>query len=198
MGTFKTIGRIKFDYIKSIITGLAIPIGYLLFWCFFYPDTINEFMLLTEKTKVVTGQVTKAKQIEDYVETNDDRKIERKLDFDFEYTFKLPDGKLVTSFGSESGALPDELANVKDKPFPVEIEYLADNPERNRVKADWTGEKSLFQWFLHSFIIGFLILLFCCWWGFQIIKNGKMNYTMEVNVHNKIYKEYLVKQKENQ
>ena len=197
MGTFKTERRIKVDYIRSIITGLAIPIGCLLLWYFFYPSTLNEFLLLTHNTKVAPGQVTKAEEIEDYVETNNDRKIERTLDFNFEYTFKLPDGKLVTSFGSEVGALPDELANVKDKPFPVEVEYLRDNPETNRVKAAWTGEKSLFQWFRHKFIIGFLIFLFCCWWGFKVLKDGKKNYRMEINDHNKILQEYRANQKKN-
>ncbi|XVJ64731.1 MAG: hypothetical protein HEQ40_00620 [Lacibacter sp.] len=195
MGTFKTERRIKFDYIRSIITGLAIPIGCLLLWYFFYPSTLNEFLLLTHNTKVAPGQITKAEEIEDYVETNNDRKIERTLDFNFEYTFRLPDGKSVTSFGSEVGALPEELANVKDKPFAVEVEYLTDNPETNRVKAAWTGEKSLFQWFRHKFIIGFLIFLFCCWWGFRVLKDGKKNYTMEIKEYNKILQEYRAKQK---
>jgi hypothetical protein len=91
MGTFKTERRIKFDYIRSIITSLAIPIGCLLLWYFFYPSTLNEFLLLTHNTKVAPGQITKAEEIEDYVETNNDRKIERTLDFNFEYTFKLHD-----------------------------------------------------------------------------------------------------------
>jgi hypothetical protein len=190
MGTFKTERRIKFDYIRSIITSLAIPIGCLLLWYFFYPSTLNEFLLLTHNTKVAPGQITKAEEIEDYVETNNDRKIERTLDFNFEYTFKLPDGKSVTSFGSEVGSLPEELANVKDKPFPIEVEYLTKNPETNRVKAAWTGEKSLFLWFRHKFIIGFLIFLFCCWWGFKVLKDGRKNYTTEIKEYNKILQEY--------
>jgi hypothetical protein len=189
MGTFKTERRIKFDYIKSIISGLIIPIGYLLLWYFYFPNTLDEFLLLTQNTKMALGQITKAEEIEDYVETNNDRKIERTLDFDFEYTFKLPDGKSVLSFGSEVGSLPDELINVKNTPFPVEVEYLTANPETNRVKANWTGEKSLFKWFRHKFIIGFLIFLFCCWLGFRVIKDGNKNYTAEIKDYNKILQE---------
>jgi hypothetical protein len=197
MGTFKTERKIKFDYIKSLTSGFAVPILYLLLWYYFYPSTLNEFLLLTNKTNVASGQITRAEEVEDYIETNNDRKIERTLDFHYEYTFKLPNGKSVTSIGSEAGALPVVLLKVKDKPLPIEVEYLASNPETNRVKASWTGEKSLFQWFRQKFIIGFLIFLFCFWWGFQIIKDGRKNYKKEIIEYNKIVEEYRSQQAKN-
>lgn len=172
------------------MSGFAIPIACLLLWYYFYPSSLNELLLLTNNTKVAKGQITQADEVEDYVETNNDRKVERTLDFHFEYTFKLPNGKTVTSYGSEVGALPDDLLDVKEKPFIIEVEYLANNPETNRVKASWTGEKSLFGWFRNKFLGGFLIFLFCCWWGFIVIKDGKNNYKTEIKEYNNTLQEY--------
>lgn len=180
MAKFKTERKIKFDYTKSIVTSIAVPIACLVLWYFFYPSTLNEFLLFTHNTKIAKGTIIKAEEVEDYVETNNDRKIERTLDFNFEYTFQLPNGKYVTSFGSESGALPDDLLNIKEKTLPIEVEYLPSNPETNHVKAPWTGEKSLLQWFRHKFVIGLIIFIFCCYIGFAAYKDGKKNYIAEI------------------
>ena len=117
----------------SLLAGIAIPSVYLWLWYTFYPNTINEYLLITHKTVVANGFIVKAEQIEDYVETNNDRTIEKTINFTFEYNFTLPTGKTITSFGSEVGPLPDHLVNVETTPYPVEVEYLPNDPTINRV-----------------------------------------------------------------
>lgn len=192
MSNFKSKRIIKFDYIRSIVTSLVIPIGYLWLWFICYPSTVNEFLLLTNNSEIANGYVTKAEEIKDYVEVYEGRKIEKTLDFNFEYTFTLPNGNNVTSFGSEVGALPDILSNVSLKPYPVQVEYIANNPETNRVKATWTGEKSLFQWFRHKVIIGLLIFLAFCYWAYRVFKDGKKDYKTEITKYNKAMQEHNV------
>ena len=89
MSNFKSRKKIKFDYIKSILTSLAIPIGYLWLWYVYYPSTLNEFLLLTNKSEVANRYITKAEEIEDYVEFYEGRRIEKTLDFKFEYILTL-------------------------------------------------------------------------------------------------------------
>jgi hypothetical protein len=190
---FKSERRIKFDYARAIITSLVLPIGYLLLWYYSFPATWRELQLLTHNTKTTNGYVTKAEEIEDYVETNNDRKIERKLDFTFEYSFTLPNGESITSYGSEPGPLPDDLRNISEKVKQVEVEYLPNNPQTNRIKAMWTGEKSILQWFRHRFVIGFLVFLFFCYWGYLIYKGGRKNYSKELADYNKAVQEYRSK-----
>jgi len=190
MSNFKSRKKIKFDYIKSILTSLAIPIGYLWLWYVYYPSTLNEFLLLTNKSEVANGYITKAEEIEDYVEFYEGRRIEKTLDFNFEYIFTLSNGKTITSYGSEVGALPDVLSNVSSKPYAIQIEYLPDNPETNRVKASWTGEKSLFQWFRQKVFIELIIFILCCSLALAIFKTGKKNYQNEISENDKAVHDY--------
>ena len=164
---------------------MIIPFGYLWLWYIFYPATVNEYLLLTNKSEIANGYITKAKEIEDYVDVYEGRSTVKTLDFNFEYTFILPNGESINSNGSEVGALPDFLSNVSSKPYPIQIEYIPNYPETNRVKATWTGEKSLFQWFRRKVAIELLIFIFFCYWGYKIFKDGKHNYKVKMSEYNK-------------
>ncbi len=195
MTSFKSEKQIKFGYIKSIIIGLVIPLGYLFYWYAWYPATINEFLLLTRETQIANGVITNAEEIEDYVDLYEGRKTVKTLDFNFEYSFSLPNGKSVTSFGSEAGPLPGFLSNVPNKPFPIKVEYLSGSPKTNRIMATWTGEKTLLQWFRHKVVIGLIGFIFCCYLGYSIFKSGKKSYKVEISGYNTWLQDYYSKQK---
>ncbi len=163
------------DYVKSVLLSLIIPVVYLSLWIILIPSTFNEYLLLTHKTKIINGFVTKAEEISDYVEAYEGKKTIKTLYFNFEYSFKLPDGATLNTYGSEDGALPEILSNVHTEPYPVQIEYLSNNPETNRIIASWTGEKSLFGWFRRKVTIGLLGFIVCCFWSYSIFIKGKKN-----------------------
>jgi len=183
MSTFKSERKIKLAYFKAIVIAILLPVGYIYFWFLLSPSTINEFLLLTNKVQIANGYIIHAEELEDYVDTNNDRSIEKKLDYNFEYTFTLPDGKVIKSFGSEAGALPEILSNIQSHPYPVKVEYLSNNPKVNRIKASWTGEQNLWKWFQHKVLLGLLGLLFFCYLSYLFFKDGRKNYNCDISIY---------------
>lgn len=172
MSIFNKEEKIKLKYYQSYLVRIIIPLAYLYLWYTYYPSTIDEFLLLTQKTEISNGFITKAEEIEDYVDVSDGRRTVKELDFNFEYYFITSRGDTITSFGSKPGRLPDFLENVRKNPFPVKVEYLLDHPEINRISAVWTtGVKSLYQWFLKKIIWGLAGFIFSCYLSFYLFKD---------------------------
>ena len=51
------------------------------------------------------------------------------------YTYRLPDGREFERTTYDSGRLKEEFRNLV-RPFPVEVEYLPDEPTISRIKGD--------------------------------------------------------------
>ena len=59
------------------------------------------------------------------------------------YTYRLPDGQQFTQTISGSGRLKPEFRGLSEL-YPIEVEYLADNPTVSRITGD--GPDSIPSW----------------------------------------------------
>jgi hypothetical protein len=161
---------VKFKLIKDIIIGLAIPIAALTFWIVSPPNPMNDFRLITN-SKIANGQITEAKVAEELVEANDGRTGKLAYYYGYKYDFVLPSEESITSWGKEDGDIPEHLANLQ-YPYPVQIEYLEENPKISRVKGMKSNDTTIPQWIRHKVAIPFVIFLLLCYWGYTIIRNS--------------------------
>jgi hypothetical protein len=165
----------KLHLIKSIIIGLAIPIVGVWIWYAASDNPVNEYLLIT-KSKTTNGFITKADEQDDIVETNDGRSSEQVFYYYYEYKF-LVNGKAFISYGNEDGTLPDDLTNLAEKSFPIEVEYLPENPQISRVKGMPSGHTTVYEWLRYSVLMGVIVFLICSYFGFMSIRNGIKQYS---------------------
>jgi|GEM_PF-3175088 len=59
------------------------------------------------------------------------------------YTYRLPDGREFTQYAGGHGRLKPEFQDLS-QPYPIEVEYLPDNPTVSRIKGD--GPNSIPSW----------------------------------------------------
>jgi len=59
------------------------------------------------------------------------------------YTYRLPDGREFTQYTRGHGRLKPEFQDLS-QPYPIEVEYLPDNPTISRVKGD--GPNNITGW----------------------------------------------------
>jgi len=61
------------------------------------------------------------------------------------YTYRLPDGREFTQYTRGHGRLKPEFQDLS-QPYPIEVEYLPDNPTISRIKGE--GPNSIPSWLL--------------------------------------------------
>jgi hypothetical protein len=59
------------------------------------------------------------------------------------YTYRLPDGREFTQYTRGHGRLKPEILD-HSMPYPIEVEYLPDNPAISRIKGD--GPNNILSW----------------------------------------------------
>jgi hypothetical protein len=170
----------KVKLIKSIATGVSIPVVAALIWLASSSSPLNELLLIT-KGKNAKGYITKVEEQSEEVSYNDDRSHGIRYYYTYEYYFKLPAGTKITSIGSEDGEIPENLSDLNSEPYQVNVEYLASNPNICRVKEMESSNKTIWAWLRHRFSIGAIVMIFLIYWGVTIIRNGIKNYKLEKN-----------------
>lgn len=86
------------------------------------------------------------------------------------YTYRLPDGREFTkSKTSVSGRLKEKFQNLQ-QPYPIEVEYLPDNPKVSRIKGD--GNSSITDWLWRKVGLGGLLLILLASPGIILLRNG--------------------------
>ncbi len=175
--TFFYNNKAKLNLYKSVGIGISIPIIAFLIWLVSSSSPINDFLLIT-KSSTAKGNITKAKEGTDVVEENDGRTSRQVYFYDYDYSFSLPSGKVIETYGSEPGQLPDYLTNLEE-PYKVEVEYLVNNPKVSRVKGMDSNDTSVLQWIRHRMIFQTIVFLLFCYWGFTIIRDGMKKYKTE-------------------
>lgn len=173
---FSEKNKSKFSYFKSIIFALALPIGAFYVWYSLSGNPFNEYLLIT-KSKTIKGFITKAEEFEDVVETNNGNSVIVYF-YHYEYKFTLPDGNTIPGYGTEDGTLPEYLKKLENKPYPIVVEYLFNDPEINRVKGMIRGNKTVNQWIRNRVVVGIVALLFFSYIGFTIIKESRKKYVI--------------------
>lgn len=175
--TFFYNNKAKISFYRSIVVGISIPTVAFLIWFVSSSSPFSDFLLITKNT-TAKGYITRAKEGTDVVETNEGRTSYLVYFYDYIYNFSLPSGKVIDTYGSEPGQLPDYLMNLEE-PYQVEVEYLADNPKVSRIKGMNSNDTSVLQWIRHRMVIGTIVFLLFCYWGFTIIKDGKKKFKIE-------------------
>jgi len=177
---FSSKNKIRFNFIKIIIIGLAIPIIAIL--CWYNAGDINpidEYLLITN-SKTITGFITNAEEQEEYVETNDGRTGGMRYSFSYDYTFKLSEGKIFNSYGTVDWSdVPDDMRDLATKHYKVEVQYLPNKPEISRVKNFLWHNTTVYEWLRYNILLGIIVLVFFSYFGFILIKGAKKDYLAE-------------------
>ena len=86
------------------------------------------------------------------------------------YKYRLPEGREFTQRTKDkSGRLETELRDLA-QPFPVEVEYLPDNPAVSRIKGE--GSPNLFDWLWRKAVLGSLLLALFLAPGFTMLRSA--------------------------
>jgi hypothetical protein len=72
----------------------------------------------------------------------------------------LPDGRSFKGTAEGSGRLKEQFQDLTE-PYPIEIEYLPDNPDVSRIKGSGCGSVTELLW--RKIGLGGLILVGLCW-----------------------------------
>jgi hypothetical protein len=89
--------------------------------------------------------------------------------YNYAYTFKTTDGRIIKSFQQTSG--PDSQEDFDlSKPTPIDIVYLQSNPAINKIKD--TLSESLFELLWRKIALGLVLLIGFSSFGFILIRNG--------------------------
>ena len=86
------------------------------------------------------------------------------------YTYRLPDGREFTqTTGVRPGRLKDEFFDLQ-QPYPVEVEYLPEDPTVSRIRGDGSDSVSDFIW--RKVGLGGLLLAMFLLPGIVLLRNG--------------------------
>ena len=85
------------------------------------------------------------------------------------YEYRVPDGRDFKGVSKGSGRLKDEFAHLTE-PYPIEVEYLPDNPDISRIKGDGCQTVPEFLW--RKIGLGTLLLLIFVGVGVYYLYSG--------------------------
>jgi hypothetical protein len=165
--------RLRYNYLESVFFGFVVPIIGMFWWYYSSSETpINEFQLITN-SRIVKGYIYKVEEHSDVVDYNEGRSSALIIEYSYDYKFKLPNGIEYISDGMEMGSIPEHLSEVEQNPYPVEVEYLENNPRICRVKDMPSNRKTIFEFLRFTVLGGVLVLLVCSSFSYVLIKNAK-------------------------
>jgi hypothetical protein len=170
-------GKLIYNLIKNCFWGVIASI--VAVWFVGYSIKVNpyyEYMLIT-KSKVTNGFIIRIEEYEDEVDVPDSQGggSEPVTVDNYEYTFSTQDGKVINNWSSDLGY----IKNFTGRPLLIQVEYLPDNPEINRVKDETSQCKTLGEFVWSRLVLGMLLLLMFLSIGFTLIKNGIKEYLAE-------------------
>jgi CheY-like chemotaxis protein len=143
---------------KTIAWGLLAVAAAIWFWLSCFGNPIRELAFIQEG-RVVIGSI-----VETWEVTDDDNGDVQSTNA--AYVFRLPDGRELKAVTTNSSQLKDDL----HEPYPIEVEYLASNPEASRIKGD--GCQSVFEWLWRKVGLGGLMLALFLSPGCCLLRNA--------------------------
>ena len=147
----------------EIVIGVLLIIGGPWFLLQVVGNPLDELALI-QRSKVVPGAIVDA--WEDYDDTDYGDTIWHHAGI---YEYRLPDGRDFKGVSTGSGRLPDECEDLT-QPYPVEVEYLPDNPNVSRIKG--VGCQSVTEWLWRKVGIGGLVLVALVGGGVYMVYTG--------------------------
>ena len=159
------------DLAKGILFAALLIIGASWFWYLLAGNPFHEIAII-QQCKTANGFI-----IETWEEPPERR--EGKLDWSHggKYTYTLPDGRKYTGeIKIRSGRLREELRPPLMEPYPVEVEYLPDNPEISKLKGE--GSDSVVGWVLRKIVLGPILLIGFLIPGIFVLRNTILEYSI--------------------
>ena len=137
---------------RSGLWGVALLLGAFWFWLGLVGNPLDEFALICR------GQTAQGFIIDTWEEAEGGSGEDGGTQWFHGgiYTYRLSDGREFTQRTKErSGRLRSDLRDLV-RPFPVEVEYLPDEPAVSRIKGD--GSSNVFDWLWRKIGVGGLLL----------------------------------------
>lgn len=145
----------------SMLWGLVMLIGGFWFWHYLVGNPFDDLALI-RRGHTVQGFIVNAWEDAESGDEGGTQWLHSAI-----YKYRLPDGREFTQRTKDkSGRLRTELRDLA-QPFPVEVEYLPDNPEVSRIKGD--GSLHLFDWLWRKLGLGSLLLALFVAPGFKML-----------------------------
>ncbi|WP_117885738.1 hypothetical protein [Aureibaculum luteum] len=151
--------RRDFNLLKNILIGIAILAVYFI-WLFnsnAYSEARESYLMVTKEKITVSGNFLDTEKFEM------DRDAGEIADgYGYKYSFVTKDGRTIESTGWNYGELPTN----------IEIEYISDSPNINRIKGVLSNEESFTDWLKNKVVFklfGFSIFVF---FSYHCIKSG--------------------------
>ena len=152
------------ESIKTIFWGVALVAGACGFWYYLVGNPLNELALI-QRARIVPGFI-----IDTWEDVKDDDQGRAHWYHGATYTYRLPDGREFTQSTRDSpGRLKDEFLDLQ-QPYPVEVEYLSEDPAISRIKGD--GSDSVSDWIWRKVGLGILLLALFLSPGIVLLRNG--------------------------
>lgn len=172
---------IQFRLFAKIVYGFSIPILSIVIWFSACGNPFDQYRLVVDGLQTA-GYITEVKPESEVVEYNDGRSSAVAHFYNYKFYFALKNKLIIVGEGKEGGYIPDYLVNVDTEPYKVQVKYLADKPEINKIKGMQDDHTSLFEWFKSTFLIGFVFFLVGVYLGYLIIKSAIKKYKNEIAV----------------
>ena len=125
-------------YAKTLALGLIIT-GLASFWLYTAISGAWQDLMLMQHHETCPGFIVDVwEEIEGESDAGQDMWY-----YGVTYTYRLPDGQEFTQTISDSGRLKPEFRGLSES-YPIEVEYLSDNPTVSRIKGD--GPDTIPSW----------------------------------------------------
>ena len=152
------------ESIKTILWGVAWIAGACGLWYWLAGNPLDELALI-QRARIAPGAI-----VDTWEDVDEDDEGQDLWSHGATYTYRLPDGRELTqSTQNKPGRLRDEFVDLQ-QPYPVEVEYLPEDPTISRIKGD--GSDSLSEWLWRDVGLGGLLLAAFLLPGIGLLRNG--------------------------
>jgi len=158
------------DLTKGILLAALLIIGASWFWYSLVGNPFHELAIIQQ------GKTTNGFIIETWEEPPERR--EGKLDWSYGITYEYyaSNGNKYTGHTEGSDKLPQKLRPPLMEPYPVEVEYLPDNPGISKLKGE--GSDSVVGWVLRKIVLGPILLIGFLIPGILVLRNTILEYSI--------------------
>lgn len=159
----KELDNRRYESLKTILWGVFWITGACWFLYHLLGNPLDELALI-QRGQTVKGYIVDIQESE--------RHDNGGVDYYYTYTYRLPTGREITQ-ETEHG--PQDLREDiwdSEQPYPIEVEYLPDDPLTSRIKGAAFNSNSFVGWLGRKIILGSLLLAMFLSPGIGLIRDG--------------------------
>jgi hypothetical protein len=152
------------DSVGTLVWGVIFIIGACMLWHCEFGNPFDELALI-RRAQIAQGFV-----VDTWEDAEEGVRGGPYWSHGARYTYRIPDGR---EFTERTNPRPGQLKEVfrdLEKPYPIEVEYLPDNPAVSRGKGD--GCQSVIEWLWRTVGLGSFLLVMFLAPGIVLIHNG--------------------------